>query len=301
MSAHDNAPRTQFGAIAFPGEQHGLDGHGRHHVHEYAHSPGGSPEKFGRGLYTCVIQGVFHDRFPAYPDLYPNGMNALRRMFETQVTATLVHPTAGTFPAFITSWSQVKKSRVRSGEAVNITFLEDSESLFLADSISKPSQGTVGSNAAALASTLANLQASLALKNGDPAVFASIQDAANAIVAVQDTAGLYGSLITTRVEQLVNLCATADSLTSMQDPRAWPVVDALHALWAVGNAIYQDTQAKHVQLLTYVVPQPMTLSAIAIKIYNDAARQGDLASLNTTILNPLRVPAGTPIRYYPAS
>ncbi len=98
VTAQTGLPQTQFGDIKFPGETHHVSLVLRHHVHEYPHSPGGNVEKLGRSLYKVTVRGNFQATFPAFPDLYPNGMNTLRGYAEQMQTLTFVHPTIGSNP-----------------------------------------------------------------------------------------------------------------------------------------------------------------------------------------------------------
>src|SRR5207253_5016277 len=76
--------------------------------------------------------------FPGYPNLYPAGMNQMFVYASTQSTQDLVHPSSGTFPAFIINWDQEKEAKIRSGEKVEIEFLEDQESSFALAAITTP-------------------------------------------------------------------------------------------------------------------------------------------------------------------
>lgn len=300
MSAHDNLARTRFGDIYFPGETHTVHGRARVHVHEYPHSPGGAPEKLGRALYNVTIRGNFQDRFPAYPDLYPNGMNALRKDYETQTTRQLVHPTVGVFPAFITGWTQVKEARLRSGEKVDIEFMEDQQTQFLADSIAKVSGKDFALSAGQLRTELSAVRAQLLVDKPTGNLLDALQSAVNGVLAVRDTSALYGNRLSWELQRLMSVCQQVDSLTVMQDPRAYPVVNALHELWSTAVGLSNDLQQKQVRLRQWTVPQTMPLAAVATTLYGDAARASDLEALNAgTIVNPMSVPAGTQINYYP--
>jgi hypothetical protein len=299
MSAHDGLPRTKFGDIEFPGEVTHLRLVFRHHVHEYPHSPGGSPEKLGRGLYRVSITAQFHDRFPLYPGLYPDALNRMRGYAELGATLTLRHPTVGEFPAFITSWDQVKSGKVRSGEQVEIEFLEDQSASFALTAISELQHLTaVGPTAQQLATDLAATQKDLTLSANDISIFAALQTAANAVVALKDTSLLYGNRYVAAVAQMINLCQQIDALPSMQDARAWPVIDTLRELWALGVDASNDAQAQQVKMSTYIVPYTQSVIEIAIALFGDASKQTDILSLNP-IDDPSRVLAGTRIRYYP--
>jgi prophage DNA circulation protein len=300
-TAQSTLALTQFGDIKFPAEKHMVHGTGRHHVHEYPHSPGGALEKLGRGVYKFTIQGNFQATFPAYPDLYPNGMNTLRSYFEQQLTKPFVHPSIGKFPAMIIGWTQVKDARILSGEKVDIELVEDQAAQFaLADLVSStPSASSIGPSAAQVAADLASVRAQLALSQNDLGLFDAIQSFASDIAAIGDTASLYGNLYSTKIQALAGVCSSLESSFSMQDPRAWPVVNSILTLWQGCNQALQDVLQNQAQLAYYTVPITEPMSMIANDIYNDATRAGDLLGLNPTVVDAFNVPAGTRIAYYP--
>lgn len=300
MSAHDGLARTRFGDIYFPGETHTVHGDARVHVHEYPHTPGGAPEKLGRALYHVTIRGNFQDRFVLYPDLYPNGMNALRKDFETQTTRQLVHPTVGVFPAFIKSWTQVKDARLRSGEKVDIEFIEDQQTQFLATAIAKITPKEFVYSQQQLNVELSAVRAQLNMGTHDQTIFDALNNGMNAIQAISDTSALYGNRLAIEVQRVANICQQLDNLASMQDPRAYPVVNAIHAIWAAAVAVQKDIQAKQIQMRQYVVPTTMPLARIATLLFKDASKASDLAALNAAVIpDPLNVRAGTVLNYYP--
>jgi len=299
MSAHDGLPRTKFGDVEFPGEVIDLDGEGRHHAHEYPHAPGGAPEKLGRRLYRVTIEAPFHATLPLYPGLYPDGMNTMRGYFEQQATLQLTHPTAGQFPAFITRWKQKKSAKVRSGELVSMDFLEDQAASFaLAALTTSTGASALEPTAAQLQSDLAAAQNDIQLSPADASLFDALQASVNSVLALQDTANLYGNRLNASLAQMVNLCSQIDGLTSLQDARAWPVIDTLRNLQALGIKIQNDQLAQQVNLALYTVPFTQPVLQLALTLYGDASKQSDLLSLNQ-INDPMNVRAGTSIKYYP--
>jgi prophage DNA circulation protein len=299
-TAQDGLPITQFGDIKFPGETHTVDGTGRHHVHEYPHTPGGLVEKLGRSLYEITIRGNFQATFTAFPDLYPNGLATMRGYFENQTTLQLVHPTVGTFPAFITKWRQVKEARMLSGEKVDITFLEDQSQQFqLADLVTSADDTAIGPSADRLAAELQQVMDELAISPNDMSLFDSIQQLSQDIGAIGDTLNLYGNVYGAKLQALAGTCASLEATFSLQDARAWPVVDALLDVWQAAQLSLQDLQLKRATMNQYVVPKQETMIDVAIGIYGDASRASDLLSLNPLVADAMRVPANTIILYYP--
>lgn len=299
MANNRNIVPTSFGGIVFPSSEWNLDGAARVHEHVYWKVPGSANEKGGRGSYRCSVRGIFHDTFPGYPDLYPNTMLKLKQLYEGQLTADFVHPTSGSFPAFIGHWKQRRDARVISGEVVDIDFYEDQLTEFVESKITSPAID-IGTTPAELAAQLEAIKIDLALSANDQSIFDAIQGVANSLQSIQDTADLYGNLVSAKIDQLTALCEQADGLDSMQSPTAFPVLDAVHDVWASAVRMSQDLQKKQKQLQYWQVKQTAALTAIAFTIYGDSSRAEDLASLNSDVVtDPLRVRAGTQLRYYP--
>jgi prophage DNA circulation protein len=293
--------QTEFGGIKFPAETIELQGVGRHHVHEYPHAAGGSPEKLGRALWRIRVRAVFADTFPAYPGLWPDGLKTLRLFFQQQQTKTLIHPTCGEIEAFITDFQQhTDFRRKRSGEACDITFLEDQDVLFISQLADSADADAVATTGAELNAIVAEVKKQLALSAADVGLFTALQTAVNGVVAIKDTADMYGNLLDAKLQAIVSMATQLDNALSLQDPRAWPIVDALQDLWRAAVKFRDDLQTKSVKLQHWTVPVTMSFAAIAAQIYKgDTSRAGDLMALNAQVPDPLNVKAGTDIRYYP--
>lgn len=298
-SATTGMPRTKFGTIEFPSEMTRRTLVGRHFVHEYPHTPGGAPEKLGRGLWHVTVEANFTATSPLYPDLYPNGMTTISRWAELQTTLPFTHPSAGTFPAFIIHYDQTKNAKLKSGEKATIEFLEDQAQMFNAtDLVVSADDTTIGPTALTLRTELAAVQAQLQVTPTDFSVFDALQTAVNTLLGFRDTTELWGNRYAAAAQQVISLCEQVDHMASMQDARAWPVVDSLRDLQAQAIRIQQDSQAKRQRLQRYVVPSTMSITQIATNLYQDASRQSDLLALNV-INNPMSILAGTIILYYP--
>jgi len=296
-SAFDGLPRTQLGDIVFPAEVHDVDGEYRHHVHEYPHSDGGATEKLGRKLYHFNIVALFQATFTGYPDLYPNGMNTVRSYFEQGKTIQFTHPTIGTFPVLIVRWKQNKSARVRSGEKVTIEVLEQQQQEFLATTIVSADDTAIGPTMAQLRAELALIKKDLNLTRNDVSLLDALQAGVNSVLAVRDTTQMVGNLYASNLQSVISLCEQLDVAASMQDPRAWPVVEILLTLLDQTRSSLNDLHSNAAQLKTFTVPYTQSLLDVTIHIYGDATRLGDLISLNS-VDDVSRVPAGTSIRYY---
>lgn len=299
MSAFDFQPRHKFGDVEFPSSNTRVRLVFRHHVHEYPHSPGGSPEKLGRALVQITCRVSFQATFGGYPDLYPAGMNTMFGYASQGATLNFTHPSRGTFPMFITNWDQEWEAKCRSGEFVDIEFLEDQEaSDAVAATTDTTFSQTMAISAGQLAADLAATQADLAPTSTDLDVFDALQSAVNAVTAFKDTSTLYQNLYSSKIDQVIRLCNQVDQLTCMQDVRAWPLVDDLRTLWSASVRVQNDLQSQQAQLKTYNVPYPQSLAQIALTLYGDASRISDLTSLNA-LDDVTNVPAGIQIQYYP--
>jgi len=302
MSVADDLFPTQFGDIKFPSELTHLRMQFRNHVHEYPHTPLGKPEKLGAGLIRISVLGQFHTTFSKYPALYPRGMRELFSYAQNGATLAFVHPSAGSFPAFITDWDQAKSARVRSGESVEITFLQDPPNFTIADiSADSSSQGSVNSSAAAWEFAVANAKLTMqGLSSTTLDLFSGLSALLNEVVGIKDQAKLYGNLYSAKLQGILNLCQQIDHRIDLQDQRAWPTIDALRTLQGSSVDALNNVQQATQSLLTYTVPFTQPLAQVAVTLFGDASESGGLLSLNgARIIDPMRVPASTPIRYYP--
>lgn len=300
MSAHDGLPRHKFGDVEFPSEVTRLRMVVRHHVHEYPHSPGGAPEKLGRGLIMVTCRANFQATFPGYPYLYPDGMLKMFGYASQGATLDFRHPTMGTWPAFIINWNQEKEAKIRSGEKVDIDFLEDQSASYALAALSTAQHVTaMGPTAAQLASDLKAAQADLGVTPEQLSVFDALQTAVNGVLSVKDTVELWGNRYGAELAKVQSLCGQIDQMVCMQDARAWPVVDSLQAVWVTAVRAQQDLHSQRAKLKKWTVPFTQPLAQIAMTLLGDASATGDLLSLNASILDPMNVQANTVIYYYP--
>lgn len=299
VSAADKLSPTRFGSLTFPSQVTELEIVNRYHTHEYSHVPGGANEKLGRGLVQVTIEASFEDKFKAYPNLYPDGVNLVRGFALAMTTLPFTHPQAGQFPAFITRYRQRKESKLLSGERLSLTLIEDQATQFALSNVSASTNSGLDPAAQSLVTSAASVRAQLQFTPNDLNLFAAISDSVNAIIGLRDGANLIGSRYVAAVGHLLDQCAELDRSMSIQDARAFPVLQALRQLQYQTLQILSDIQSKQFALSVWTVPQTMTSLQIAANVYRDASRSGDVLSLNPQIENPLRVPAGTRVRYYP--
>lgn len=300
-SIWDTFPQSTFGGIAFPVETSRVEGGMRDHVHEYPHSPGGSPEKLGRKLYSFHVTANFDTNFDNYPNLYPVGLENLLELFESGITGALrLSQMSSEVQAYAVQWTREHSAKCRSGEKVDIVFREDQSTLFLFADVVNTSAADIDSASANVSQQLAMIQAQLALTNSDANLFSSLSASIGSILALQDQANLFDTRLNDQIASVQNACSQLDTTASLQVAIAWPLVNALHDLWFAAMQLGQKQTANGVTLSTYVVPVTTDIGQIANALYRDSSRIGDLLTLNP-VANPMSIRAGTVIEYFKAS
>lgn len=300
MSALDTFKRASFASIAFPYKSCRVQGALRDKVHEYPHVPGGAPEKLGRKLYEIHFSCIFDERLiPAHwADLWPHNLATLRTLWENGETADLVLPSIGTVKAYCRNWTQTLDAKIRSGEAVELEFVEDQESGF-ANILPPPGGNGLGSAITEFLSTYAARRN--ALTEESQGLLDGVQDAANSVLSIKDQVSLYGSRVEAQVRSTAALFAAADKqVRELNDPTFYDLLDSFQGLWAAIVALDQDLVGNGGTLQRYVVPMTMPVAEIARALFGDSTRTADLLQLNG-FPDPFAVPAGYGVNYYPAA
>lgn len=292
----DQLPRFSFGGIVFPVLGYDVKGGIRDHIHEYPHAAGGAPEKMGRRLYFVNAHATFQTTFDKYPGLWPSSLAKLIQFFESQQTLPLVIPTKGTIQAYCRNWTSAVEAKIRSGERVDLEFVEDQSQANLISSLVNVSTKNI-------TNALANYNAAMILADfsslPSTSPFDAIANAANAFLAIGDMTTAASNLVSAKLTALVDLIKQVDQADFIKDPKNFPLMTTLHDLWDAAQTQAQNVNRKATTPLTYFVPSPMAMSAISATIYGDTSRQLELMQMNA-VEDVLRVPAGTPIRYLPA-
>lgn len=290
--AFDGLERGSFDGIEFPLSSYKIKGALRKHIHEFPHVGGGDPEKLGRKLYVFQLQIPAYTDIINYPDLWPNGLAALRSKWEKQETRNLVVPTLpGSVPAFAIDWEQDMDAKIRSGESVSVTYLEDRSADFVETKTIVYTRNSVEA---------ANEEFALANRDIEPrpSLFDEIQEGANEVLALRDEANLYGSLVEAKIAGVIALIGEADStLAQLQDPTNHAAFRAMLALWESLQKLAENVGLKEEELRTFVLPVEMATSEISLRLYRENDRATEIMQLNG-IVDPFAVPAGTSIRYY---
>jgi prophage DNA circulation protein len=299
MAPHfDGLQACSFGGIAFPVEDVAVSGSQRHHVHEYPHTPGGALEKLGRAPYRIRVVPVFDEGIDRYDNdampLYPDRLNALQQFYENEVSANLVIPTLGSIQAFMSAFSRRMSSGLRSGERVEMEFVEDQSSRFLVqDMIRSDTANDLSLKADAL--TEAATRAGFFDAVAD--VFNKITEIANDVLAIADTAEFYGNYAAGKLATLSTLIQQADArVTYLQSPENWLVLEALKDLGASAKGLYDTVVGENYRPRYFQVPRLMTIQEVSLAIYGRTDMAIDLLQMNA-IEDSMAIPQGTQIRW----
>lgn len=292
--AFDQLPRASFDFIKFPVTKVQVVGGLRDHVHEYPHSPGGSPEKLGRRLYTFKLSAIFHDNLlpPWDESLWPGDLSDLFDRFEEGITSTLTVPTVGDIKAYCVNWSKEMVVRARSGETAELEFREDQASAFLIDGIINVTAKTLISQSQLLLTTATSL--------GYEDVFKAIADTIGVISDLADQAQMYDVVLSQKVaginHQLARMNAT---LGLLNDPLNAVLLETFLDTWQLTSKLAEDIARQAATMIPFVVPGGRTMSVTDVSriVYGDTSRAMEILQLNA-IEDPFRISPGKLLRVY---
>jgi prophage DNA circulation protein len=291
MAFGDTLPRMSFGGIEFPYRRYSLRGSQRLVTHEYLRRPGGEVEKLKRRLYEISVECPFHEVFRTYPGLWPTKLAALRALWEAGETMDLVIPTVGTIPAVASTWDQEFMARIRSGEEVRVSFLEDRSEDFLLPGLLI----TVPATLTALSSQLDGLSAAAGL---DVGIFDKVKNAINGVTAILDTGELYASGLEAKIAGVLDAVTGLDrSLSALQQPANWPLANLLHEIGGTAIKLQEDIGGASVPVDVFVVPFVMSIGQVSQRLYGNTSRGGELLRMND-FDNPMALPGGTRVNHY---
>jgi hypothetical protein len=293
MPEFKSRQRAGFSGVQFPVTGVRIRGVYRDHTHEYLKTDGGANEKLGRSVYLVEMDAEFHAGLDGYPNLYPLGVQLMRKLFEKGITDNIVIPTLGTLRGYQTSWDQDFDARVQSGEKVHLRFKEDSVT-GLEQALAKIQQSSLPSAAARLDLAASSL-------DPKPSIFDDIQSAANDVFAIRDQAQLQGALIQGKIDALAGIIREADrDVRELQDPTNYAIVDALHELLEATIDLARDATANGTGPRLYSLPQQMSVSQISTALYGDATHAVEIMQ-NNNLVDPFAVPAGTTVIWFPTA
>jgi hypothetical protein len=293
MASFDDLKPASFVGIEFPWTSRKIHGGLRDHVHEFPHSPGGSPELMGRKLYEIEFEAPFLSKLvsPKWRDLWPVRLKALREKFDVQTRGPLHVPGIGTINAYCYDWGQEATSKIRSGELVSFKFREDQSEEFLVSELIKTSPSGILSQFKKIIDETEAL-------GEDPSAFDQLSAAVDDVLAIRDTAILYSSLVESKISYLTYVCSEADRTIDMfKDPSSWRILEALKELWRSSIELASNFSQQVAPLQKYTLPVEMTITDVSIALYQNAERGMDILKLNA-VEDALAIPAGTQLRYY---
>jgi hypothetical protein len=108
-----------------------------------------------------------------------------------------------------------------------------------------------------------------------------------------------GAMLAQQADRVMNACATLEALALFNDPMNWPVLDAVHDVWASANAVSLDVLAQSRPMESFFVPRTMTVLEVSIAVYGDTTHALELLQLNA-FNDALAIPPGTIVIYYAA-
>jgi len=292
--AFDQLPRAAFDFIEFPVIKVVVKGGLREHTHEYPHSPGGSPEKLGRKLYTVQMSALFHNNLlePWNEDLWPGALATLFDRFDDGLTSTLTIPTVGDIKAFCTNWSREMVAKVRSGESAELEFLEDQSSAYLIE-------GLVNIRTQSLVTQSGLLLADAEdLGYGD--IFKAVAAAIASVSKLVDQAEMYDAVLASKVEAINHSMARFNAtLGLLNDPLNAVLLESFMETWRLIAQLQQDLQRQAIALLTFTVPgsKTVTVSDVSRIVYGDTSKAAEILQMNA-IPDPFRITPGSKLKLY---
>lgn len=283
MNYLDTLPRMTFDGLPIPFKRLTIKGGLREHTHEFPHADGGAVEKLGRKLYTFNVNAIFLDEARGFTNLL-NTVADLRNKFEFGRTGELVVPNIGTILAVATNWTETLDAKMRSGEEVEIEFLEDEEFL-LKDIVSEAGYYDLVAAEVALQLEVAKLPA-------PPDLFAALADAVDSVAAIGDQVELMGNQIEARVRKVQSLCERIDrSLDILNKPVNHKLLDALHGVWEASVKLHANVLKSTTGVVLYTTPVRMSVSQVSVAVYGKTSRAVDIMRSNA-IEDAFSIPAG---------
>jgi prophage DNA circulation protein len=322
MAAFDRLKRASFAGLEFPVEEVSIDGGLRDHVHEYPHAPGGAPELLGRKLYSFRMRAKFHNTLLGWPaDLYPRRWNRLRNICEAGKPEELVVPTLGMLTAYAVNWPETMTARQRSGVTVEFTFREYVDTLFLNGLLDVTAPAAVEQAQQRLAYVTERYrqtppgQVILEAPPTDPLLapnvpppdaakqdvldlLGALDDAFNALLAIDDQADFYNTQLDLKIQRIISLSKEVASRAPMQDARNARLRQATLAAWAAADDRRRDIERKRERVILYVTPlDRMSVHDVSRAVYGDQSRAVEILRLNA-LRDPFNIPRESALRMY---
>lgn len=292
----DQVPSASFDGIEFPYTTLDVDGSLDHHVHKYLHRAGGEVESLGRHVYQFRFGVLAHAVYRRYPNFYPLGLNSIINRCESERTLELRVPTMGIYRVKAIKWTRSISQAKKSGEQVELVFIEDNTEQFTVENIVGPAVAALPTQAIVLDELTkpdsVTLPAPLRLK------LEALLDAVNEIVAQRDDALADVELAQIQVGKAMGLCHEIDTAPYFRDPTNAIEMRAFHDVWDTLTALAVDRLTKQRAMGTYVTQRPMSIVEVSLDIYKSTAKVQELLRLNY-FDHAMMIPTATEIAYYP--
>jgi len=291
MPVFDQLERASFDGTQFLVRSCEITGNLRWSSHQYRHVSGHDPEKVGRNPYTVKMEAVFVTGNRDYPDLWPGRLNTIRNLFEFQETKDLVIPTIGHIDAFISEYNQKTDFKIRNGEEVSLTFVEDQMIDLIIGS-------QIITNPSSLTSAASNFEIQADTIEPKPSIFESIVDSVNAVFAIKDQFDIFGGLLASQLARLLEFIDEANRIVvELQDPVNYQVLEAMKDIADAAIQLSKDLSDTGRQPLLFVCPGVMSVAQISASLYSNTERSAEIM-LNNPLDDPFQVQAGTEIIYF---
>lgn len=284
----DRAQKMSWNNVRFPINSLEIIGEARFKLHEYPHQDGGDLEKMGRKPYVIRVGAIFDQGILAYPNNYPAAIEAIASYAEAGKTARLVTPQAGSIDAFCTKWPRKWTADVRSGETMQLEFVEDQEVLDLDTFSSAPSLTTIGALYTKIVKWIA------LAPEVPPSLWDLLMNAVMAVLAMKDQLDLFIMGIEAKIQSVINIIGQIDK--AITSPLAGPLVDACIGLASACASLVNDIAGGKIVVRTFKTPRRMTIADVSLILFQTTERGMELLQMNT-IEDAFDIPPGTNIRY----
>lgn len=290
MTAISQLKSASHGGISFPYTECRVQLTQRHHVHVYLHTPGGEIEKFGRSLYEISFTIPAHDSLRApYANFYSTKLPQLWALWETGATAPLVVPSLGTLQGFTKNATRTIRGNVASGEPVEVSFLEDQQTLFALNALFRPSTDGL--------EPLLGLF--LARANGlvDPSLLDQLIGAIDALLRLRSLGEVIASVVSSKISGALYTLERLGLVSALGLPGNFLALDALLDLHLAVIGLKDDVQRRSRATNVKVTPARMSLVQLAVWVHGDASKAQELLMLNG-FADPFNIPRGVAVRHY---
>ncbi len=285
--------KLAWGDIEFPYTSISIKGALRHHVHEYLHRPGAEIESLGRRAYEIRVEAQFHTDMPSWPDLYPDRLSQLVSLCESEQTFPLYVPNlGGELPCKCVDWPRRLLASVRSGEAVEFTFLEDSAERYTADKLITFTSTTIVPQYDNVRFEVEALGDSEALTWLD-AVLTELDK----VLAVQESIAMVADYQHARVDGLFDRVGRLARVPALQTADGAAALRATLALWGTVGTQMNASLLSTRPIAAYTTPRDkMSVIDLSLVLFGDPSHALEILRLND-LDDALAIRVGTEVRY----